>query len=32
MMGEMIMRLLHARTTAHVLHLKATTYKLKVLK
>lgn len=26
MMGEMIMRLLHARTNAHVLHLKATSY------
>ena len=26
MMGELIMKLLHARTTAHVLHLKATSY------
>ena len=26
MMGELIMKLLHARTNAHVLHLKATSY------
>ena len=26
MMGELVMRCLHARTTAHVLHLKATSY------
>ena len=26
MMGELVMRCLHARTTAHVLHLKTTSY------